>query len=45
MGTLLVNRPPAYTPTLGLKATRPYMPPARCKLVTVFAINSNALTK
>ncbi len=34
MGTLLVKRPPAYVPTFGLNATRPYMPPARCKLVT-----------
>lgn len=34
MGTLLVKRPPAYVPTLGLKATNPYTPPARCKLVT-----------
>jgi hypothetical protein len=34
MGTWLVKRPPAYVPTLGLNATRPYMPPARCKLVT-----------
>ncbi len=34
MGTWLVKRPPAYVPTLGLNVTRPYMPPARCKLVT-----------
>ncbi len=34
------------TPTLGLKATSPYMPPACCKLVTAsLAINNNALER